>query len=317
MLFIVCLIQSSRGFCGWDNSQESLRRAEEILNLRLEQGYFKSAEVVPALVVSVAPAFEESRKSFQSSALSVLGQVFGAGSLRLCEACDVPQSFATGGKLESRVGTVSLEDLRQIDMASRGEAPPARSAIWLEETHEGVSLRILEIATGRVIYAENVTPLLVWSQRSRKNYDLTKDLERRDRGESLTHSFFDIGIYPTPHLAIDWSEQWGMGNEHLSGITLSFFTPLLGIGPHYARVIPSMFNALLGGKLMLSAPTALVSAVAQRNTTVLDPLATLIAFVRVPIAGTSLGGFFYFASTGKVGIGVSSLQTSFLPPIVP
>ena len=64
----------------------------------------------------------------------------------------------------------------------------------------------------------------------------------RQRGDSINHSMIDMGLFPTPHLSLSWAEQWGESNRNLTGLSLSLFTPVLGIGANYYRVFPEMLN---------------------------------------------------------------------------
>ena len=157
-------------------------------------------------------------------------------------------------------GPVSLEEVVRLDEQTRGKAPAARSAIWVEEHRSGVAVRIVHLGTGKVLYAQNLDPLLTELARSQKVYTMSEELERRARGDSLTQAFVDFALYPGQHLSTDWTEQWGKTNANLSGVTISLFDPILGIGAcHYRRL--EFFNILVGGKVILSLPTAAVRAV--------------------------------------------------------
>ena len=113
-------------------TQGALSRLEETLALREEEGMFARNELKPMLVVSVMPAFEETRTWYPNAALASLAHAFGASSLRSCEACMAPRVYADERHLEQNIGALTVADIVRIDDAGRGTAPPARTAIWLD-----------------------------------------------------------------------------------------------------------------------------------------------------------------------------------------
>lgn len=322
-LACVCLVVlglASEALALTDNTRESLGRLEEVLKLRKEEGIFTNAQVEPLTVVSLRPEYEESSADFANAALASLRRVFSASAVRLCDLCMAPRTEASGGRLESRSGALSLEEIRALDASQKGDSLEARTAVWLDESRSGVSIRIVDLSNGRVVYADNVTPTLEWTSRSEKQFSTARDLHRRMRGESLTHSFLDIGIYPAQHLSLDWMEQWGEGNENLTGLSFSLFTPVIGLGPTYAKIYPRLWNAMFGGKIMLSLPNAVVASIAKNSSTeIFDPLATVIGYARIPIPSFSdsslsqYGVFAFVTSSAKIGLGISTLNITFLP----
>ena len=78
-------------FAQRDTSREALSRLEESLTLQLERGGLSASSVLPAIVVSVTPAYEETRAWYPNAALGALIKVFGTSGLRACEACMAPR----------------------------------------------------------------------------------------------------------------------------------------------------------------------------------------------------------------------------------
>lgn len=265
------------------------------------------------LVVSVEAHYEQSARWFGSQALTTLGRAFGRGSLRMCEACLAPRTFVAEGRLDQTTGSPGTIELLRLDESLRGNAPPARAALWLDETSSGVSLRIVQLEGSRLVLAENVDPSLEERTRSARTFTLTRELERRARGDGLAHAFVDIAMYPGQHLSMDWVDQWGDTNNNLSGVTLSLFDPILGLGGCYYRVIPEAWDLLVGGMVIMSVPTAFVRSVADNDTDVIDPLLTGVFVVRVPLFSSNYGLFFSASTNGRVGLGVSLLNFSLLP----
>jgi hypothetical protein len=296
-----------------DTSREALARVEETLTLSLEQGGIALKDVTPAIVVSVSPAFEESKAWYPTAALQTLVRVFGAAALRSCEACMAPRMFVEEGRLEQFTTTLGAEEIIRLDENARGKAPPARVAIWLDETPEGVSLRIIDLHNSRIVFVQNFDPGLTEMVRTRRNFTLTEELDRRARGDSLTHTFLDVTIYPGQHISLDWVEQWGDTNANLAGVSLSAYDPLIGVGGAYYRVIPDALNIMVGAKILMSMPTAIASGISGQSTQVIDPLLTGVFVVRMPIARSNYGVTFTASTNGRIGIGISLMNITALP----
>ncbi len=292
---------------------DALDRLEEVLELRIDEGVLRRDEVLPALVVSVEPRYEVSEDWFATRALEVLDRAFGGGGLRLCEACMAPRTWVEEGRLAYQTGPIGLDELVRLDEQTRGAAPPARAAVWLDEHRSGVSLRIVDLRTGRVIFAQNVDPLLVENANSERMATLTEELERRARGDSLTQTFVDASLYPGQHLSLDFTDQWGKTNANLSGVTLSVYDPVIGLGvSHYRRL--ELLDVLVGAKGILSLPTAVVAALGEDGE-VLDPLVTGVAVARVPFGRSNYGVLLTASTNGEFGVGLSLMNIRLLPVI--
>lgn len=296
-----------------DTSREALARVEETLTLRLEQGGIALKDMTPAIVVSVSPAFEESRAWYPTAALQTLVRVFGSASLRSCEACMAPRLFVEEGRLEQSTTPPGAEEIIRLDENARGKAPPARVAIWLDETPEGASLRIIDLHNSRIVFVQNFDPGLTEMARTRRNFTLTEELERRARRDSLTHTFLDVTIYPGQHLSLDFAEQFGATNANLAGLSLSAYDPLIGVGGAYYRIIPSALNVMVGAKVLMSVPTAIATSIGGESTQLIDPLLTAVFVVRMPIASSNYGVTFTASTNGSIGLGISLMNITALP----
>lgn len=292
-------------------TREALDRTEELLTLRREDGLLPREAVMPLVVVAATPRYTASEEWFATRVLEVLEAAFGAGGLRWCGACTLPRTDVQEGRLVYQAGVADLQQVAHLDDLTRGDAPPAKAAVWVAETVSGVSIRIVELSTGRVLFAQNVDPDLVEFQRTAAMYSYSAELERRARGDSLTQAFVDVALVPGQHVSFDWTDQWGRENRNLSGVTLSAFDPILGIGATHHRVT-RLFHTTVGAKAILSLPTAVVQSVGQEGN-VLDPLVTVAGIVRVPFGRSNYGGLLAVSTNGEVGIGISLLNVSFLP----
>jgi hypothetical protein len=210
-------------------------------------------------------------------------------------------------------GHVTMDEIIRLDDNTRGTAARARAAIWLDEWEGGVTLRVVDMATGRIVLADTIDPMMVEVAKSEHNFTLSRELERRRRGDSITQTFMDATLYPGQHWSFDWTEQWGDTNANLSGVTLSLFDPFFGIGGCYYRVIPEAFDMSLGAKVIMSVPTALVSAITSESTTLIDPIISAVLVVRVPLFSSNYGIVASLSTNGRVGLGISLLNISLLP----
>jgi hypothetical protein len=296
-----------------DASREALSRLDETLTLRLEDGGLGVKDLLPAMVVSVNPAFEETRTWYPTEALATLVRVFGAGGLRACEACMAPRTYVQEGLVQQVSTNLETAEITRLDEANRGSSAPARTAIWLDETIDGVSLRIIDLQNSRILLAENFDAAMTGQARTRRNLALIRELDRRARGDSITHVFFDVTVYPGQHVSTDWVDQWGDTNANLSGFSLSLYDPVLGVGGSYYRIIPSAFNISVGAKVLMSLPTGIIRGITGDDIDLLDPLLTGVFMVRVPIARSNYGLTFSASTNGELGIGFSLMNFSLLP----
>lgn len=307
------VLAPAASFAQREASRDALARLEETLTLGLAEQALVAQDLVPAIVVSVRPHAEASRAWYPTQALASLVRVFGRGALRACEACMAPRVRVEGGRLEQSSVDPDLPEIVRIDEASRGSAEPARTAIWLDETSQGVSLRLVELKNGRILFAENFDGALAERSATRANVKLARELDRRARGDALTHTFIDLVVYPGQHVSLDWTEQWGDTNANLTGLSFSVYDPVVGVGLSYYRVIPEALNLTVGLKMLVSVPTALVQAFNPDVSRVLDPLLTGVLVVRLPIASSNYAVTFTASSNLHVGLGISLLNVSLLP----
>ncbi len=312
-LALLCALLPTVALAQRDASREALSRLDETLALRLEDGGLGVKDLVPAMVVSVNPAFEETRTWYPTEALATLVRVFGAAGLRACEACMAPRTYVQEGLIQQVTTNLEASEITRLDELNRGSSAPARTAIWLDETTDGVSLRIIDLQNSRILLAENFDAAMTGQARTRRNLALVRELDRRSRGDSITHVFFDVTVYPGQHISTDWLDQWGDTNANLSGFSASLFDPVLGVGGSYYRVIPSAFNITVGAKVLMSVPTGLVRGITGDDVELIDPLLTGVLMVRVPIARSNYGITFSASTNGRLGVGFSLMNMSLLP----
>ncbi|MBS1149352.1 MAG: hypothetical protein H6Q89_1050 [Myxococcaceae bacterium] len=297
-----------------ETTRDALDRLEETLAIRQEDGSgLVIKDLLPAIVVSVTPAYDETKNWFPTAALASLVRIFGAPGLRSCEACRAPRLYMEDGKIEHNTSNLGTVEITRLDESVRGKGAAARTAIWLDETAEGVSLKLIDLRNSRIVMAESFDPSLSEAARTRQNLKLARELDRRARGDAVTHAFVDVTGGNGFHLSFDWTEQWGDANTNLSGFTISLVDPLVGLGGSYYRVLPFAWNLMVGVKLLVSVPTGLVRAISPTAGNVIDPLFTGLLVVRLPFGKSNFGLVATVSTNGKVGIGLSLLNISLLP----
>lgn len=298
-----------------ESTRGALSRLEEFAPRRLNDGVVAMKDLTPVLVVSTQPAFEQTRAWFPSAVLSSLSRIFGVGGLRACEACMAQRLLVEDGRLEQFSTSLSVADLVRLDEVTRGTSPQAVTAIWVDETLEGVAVRLVDLRTGRILLAENVDQHLASQATSRETVTLADELERRSRGQALTHTFVDLGIWPQQHISFDWLEQWGPDNCNLSGFSASVFDPVAGLGVSYFRVIPIALNLMVGAKFLMSVPNVLIAAFSNNSSTSLlgDQPFNAALQLRLPLFRTNYALFASVSTNGRVAVGISLLNFTLLP----
>ncbi len=298
-------------------TREALERFEEVMTGRVEDASLNAKELLPVVVVGVTPAFEESRGWFPTAAVTSLARIFGKTGLRTCEACLAPRTFVEEGRIEESSGAIGLDEVVRLDDQLRGVAAPARTAAWVDEFEDGVSVRLVDLRNGRVVLAENFDTRLKERARTEHGYTLALELDRRAKGNSLTQLFFDAVIYPNQRFALDFLDQWGDTNANLSGVTVSILDPVLGIGGAYYRVFPDALNVMVGGSVLVSIPLGIINSVGVDAGNLLgDNLVTGVLTVRLPFGRSNYGAVLSISTNGRVGLGLSLMNISFLPFIL-
>jgi hypothetical protein len=291
-----------------------LDRLEELVDLGTTDEGLQLTEMLPAIVVSVRPAFAETATWYPTAATATLLRIFGSAGLRVCEACMVPRLQVQAGILEQDSSEVTMPEVVRLDNALRGASPPARVALWLDENPGGVSLRAVDVKNSRILLAHNVGPALEEQVQSERMSTLARELGRRARGDTITHAMSDWLFYPGVHIGFDWADQWGEYNENLSGFALSLVGPVLGAGGAYYRVIPEAWGLSLGAKALVSIPTAFIMGVTSDSFDALDPIVNGVFMVRLPIFRSNYAiTAFVSIPAFSAGIGMSTLNISFLP----
>jgi len=290
----------------------ALDRLREILELRVAEGGLSPDALRPAVLVSAVSRDPANQSWYVTKVIDTLQPSLGPGGLRMCEACMAPRAFVDDGQMTYQTGPIALDEIVLLDDRYRGTSEPARVAIWVDEQQGGVSARFVDLRTGRLVFAQNVDPYLAETQQTARVYTLAEEIERRARGDSLTQAFADFAAYPGQHVSLEWTDQWGSTNRNLSGVVISLFDPVVGIGAAHHRCT-DVLDLTVGVKVIMSMPTAVVRVLDENGDDVLDPLVTAVGVIRVPFGRSNYGALFTASTNGQVGIGISLMNVSLVP----
>lgn len=232
------------------------------------------------------------------------------GPVIICEPCQQESIRQSTDGLSIMRGPLPLASYQEFDQERRSNSaiPAAKAVMFIRDSGLGFSYRIVDIHSGEILLASTVGVQIDLASRSVKHFTLRRELNRRSRGETIVHGIYDVGAYPNPHLAASWLEQWGPGNQYLTGFTVTAINPILGLGVSAFKVLPSMGNLMLGGQVLVSLPTALSDAASssgndQENN---DALLTFVGMIRYPINISSTSMVIaYISSGGAIGVGMA------------
>jgi hypothetical protein len=316
------LALSSSSLAQRASTDSALARAREALDAAQSERTLPADSTV--LLVEARPAFAETKASFPADAAAVVVEVFGPRRVRLCEACMNPRVIQDAGGVRYDTGEINLADLVALDAAARGSSPPARMAIWLQETPSGVALRVVDLKDGSLLLARHLDAGLATLQRSARQVSVTEDMHRRLRGDSLTHVHWNLGLFPGQHFGFDVLDQFGPTRQDLAGLTISFVNPVGGIGASYEHIFPEALNLAVGGKLIVGIPGVIAQAVGSQTgvdpalTSFIGGPLTIMGTAQLPIFDTNYAVFAFAglhlpAFVPTAGVGISLLNLRILP----
>lgn len=293
-------------------TREALGRLEEVLEVRRADGVLSDEATLPLLIVSTHPRYQSSADWFPTEAASLLIRSFGADGVRLCAACMRLRTESQPGRLVQSSGPISLDEIRALDERYRGDSARAKAAVWIDETASGVAVRLVDLRSARLLFAQNVDPDLLEYRGSARSFSRAAEIERRTRGDSLTHAIFDIALYPGQHVSLEWADQFGDTNANLAGIVISVIDPVLGLGASWYRAL-EWGNVMVGGKVILSIPTVIAETQLNQDTEIIDPAVTGVFVLRVPFGDSNYAGLATVSTNGVVGLGISLLNSGLIP----
>lgn len=291
-------------------TQSDLSILEDTLKSRLEdEGGLKKA-IFPMLLATPVHHWAESKADFTAAVTKVMTRVAGAADAIIsCTDCDTWRlNVSAKNQLEIHNGELSLTELASLRKIPKyGEA---HSMALVRETPSGVEMKVISIDDGRILFytladssknLDDATPYL--------NY--ARERDRRLNGESLSYVFINMGLYPEGLFQLEFVEQWGDRNQHISGIGLSLFNPVFALGAVYHYMIPSIKRLHVSGALYYPLQNALADAAGGQDNALSDSFVGQ-AMIQYAFAN-SYAVFASVNSEGSLSLGFNFYNPLFMP----
>ena len=284
----------------WSSEVKHYRALARDLKFKLSTGQLALESLSPLTIVAVPDGGRSSvdhRASLIADALR--GQVAGL-QVVICDRCLRGEVLRNADRLVMQLPPASGLAVRPNSTHKAG--------MWVSQQGGVVSYRVASLETGVVLASATLVGGESLTFRSESHYTKASNLRRLAQGQPIFHSYADLGLYPGQHVSFNFVEQWGEDGAYQTGVGLSLAAPIGGVGAVMYKAMPSLSNALVGIKVLVSIPAALARAASSSESGGLDdPLITFVGSIRIPIPQESgrFGLLAFFSHTGKVGIGVS------------
>ncbi len=306
ILALSLLLSASSAFALLPQTQQDLRVFEDRLRYEIDRARERGDVILPVLVATPRAHWEESKTDFAAAVTDVLTRLFpNPGEMIACAECFDNRVFVSrDNRMVIQSGELTLADLARL--REKPGFNQAKSVFISRETPSGIEMRLIAIDDGRLLYTglADATRDLSTAERPLR---LARELERRERGESLSYFHFDLGLYPQGLVQLKWLEQWGSRNQHLSGVALSAFNPTGAIGITYLYMWPRKKQITVGvtGYYGLSGVFDAGSTDLSKN---------IIGQLSVNYAFSGAYGVFASCDTkGTASVGLSFQNPVFLP----
>jgi hypothetical protein len=245
------------GFALLPQTGRDFDQLRDILREYLEANDDLRSRVTPTLLATPIHHWYESRQDFASQATALVKSILKEpNDVILCGDCNLWRvNVATGERLHVQNGEIGLGELGILK--SQQKYGQAKSLTMIRETPSGIELKVIELDDGRILLsalADGNSDLD--TQKPWLRY--TKERSRRLRGEGLTYGLLNIGLYPKPIVQLEFIEQWGAQNQHLSGVGISLINPMAALGAVYHYLWHSNKKIHFSGALYMPLAQAIV-----------------------------------------------------------
>ena len=304
------------GLVAWPRSAQALLaqtasdldKLQDTLTHRLETEPGLRARVTPMLLATPIHHWVESRDDFQAAAIRTIKAALpGTNDVIMCADCDTWRLDVRPGQgLVIDNGELSLAELGRLSKDPRYGG--ARSLALVRETPAGVECEIIALADGRILFSTiadstarltDIEPYL--------HFDAERD--RRLRGEALSYVFVNLGLYPHGLAQLEYVEQWGDRNQHITGVGLSLYNPTLSLGIVYHYMLPwsRRFHVSAAAYLPLQNAAESVTGKGDASTTFVAQAMAQYAFAN------SYAVFASISTEGNLSVGLNFYNPLFLP----
>ncbi len=237
-LIILSLSVASHAFSLFEETAEDLQVLEDALLETFPEDSSKRKRIFPLLVATPLHHWKESRDDFGDSILSLLTRAFPGEKIIDCPDCDTYRLHVKkGNRTQINNGMLSLADFSYIKKMPQYRE--ARAFISAKETPSGISVKIVSLDDGQILYA-GVSDSSKTLDSAQPWFGFQREYQRRQREESLAFARFDLGFVPQPLLQLHFMEHWGTFNQHITGVSLSAIGPTAALGVSYHYLIPKI-----------------------------------------------------------------------------
>jgi len=298
------LCGSFKAYSMWEQTEADLRILEDALQNGISGEENRRVDLTPMLVATPMHLFVESKSDFAPAVWSILKRLIpNPGDLIQCTQCNGQRlHMGKSQTISIESGELSLNDL--VDLSRDKRYQGVKSIAFTKETPSGVEVKILRITDGAVLFQYLADGRLELSQ-AKPKLGIVKEYERRERGESLSYIFIDLGVYPSGLFHISFLEQWGSLNQHISGLTLSLVNPEAAVGASYRYMLP--FNRQITASAQVFFP---VTSVVQQGSAT-QPLSGALG-LQSAISST-FGVFIWVGTKGAFSAGFSLYNPILFP----
>lgn len=260
IVVMVLVVSSQPAVAMLSQTYSDLNVLQDMLRSRLEDEIGLKKAAFPMLLATPLHHWRESRDDFAAGAMKAITDAVGKDQAIIsCSDCDAWRvNVERQNQLQIYNGELSLAELASLRKVPKYDK--ARSVATVKETPRGVEMKVISIDDGRILFyaladssqnLDNVVPF--------NNY--ARERDRRLSGESLSYTFVNVGVYPSALFQLEFLEQWGARNQHVSGIGLSLFNPALALGLVYHYVFPAMPQFHVSGSFFYPLQNALADSV--------------------------------------------------------
>lgn len=237
LILTALLLGSSPAFAILEQTRDDLLVLEDRLKQQFEKHPGLRGHILPMLIAPPSHYWKESKDSFAPAVFQTLTQVFDEPqALIACADCDMWRLHASAeDQLRIANGELTLPELAALKKVPTYQE--AVSIATIRETADGVMMQIRSLADGKILFYALADSSQTLSDVKPFSH-MAAERDRRLRGDSLFYVAMNMGLYPQGRFQLEFMEQWGARNQHISGLGVSLLNPTGALGLTYYYLNP-------------------------------------------------------------------------------
>jgi hypothetical protein len=306
---LIALVFSKPALALFQQTAADLAVLEDTLKFKFGDESEARRELLPILLATPRHLWKESRDDFAASVIATFGRVFTeAGTIINCPDCDTWRlNVRDNQQIMINNGELSLSELGALKQTPA--YANAKTIAFVRETASGVEFKIIALNDGKLVH-QSLSDSTKDLNTVKPYLNYAAERERRLRGESLSYVFVNFGVYPNGLFQLEFIEQWGSRNQHLSGIGISLLNPVFALGGVYHYLMPGRPRLNFSGAIYYPLANAIASAVTDDSD--LSDALVLQASVQYMFSN-SYAAFAAIGTEGGLSIGLTMFNPLFLP----